>query len=176
MHIYHAMYRLWRIIVLSAVALSASFIAGITVLTLVGAFARYGLNQPLAWNIPIVSYLLLYAIYMGTAYTLYKGDHISVTFALDLLPGRVRPYVEIAGHILGLTAVCVLLWQSAGVVSEAIRMQARDTSILHIPEAATTVVMPVGLSILAVTYCFLIINAIIAHYNNLISSHGSHDA
>jgi TRAP-type C4-dicarboxylate transport system permease small subunit len=67
MHIYHAMYRLWRIIVLSAVALSASFIAGITVLTLVGAFARYGLNQPLAWNIPIVSYLLLYAIYMGTA-------------------------------------------------------------------------------------------------------------
>ena len=154
--------RLWRIVVGAAVALSALLILAIALLVLIGATARYGFGRPLGWNVPVASYLLLYAIYLSVACTLQNDQHIRVTFVLDLLGPRMRARLEVLGHLLGLSAVAVLLWHSGVALHDAISTGATDTSVLHVPEAATKLVMPLGLAMLVVTYVFVALSSLAA--------------
>ena len=134
----------------------------ISLLTLVEIVTRYFLRSPATWTLPISSYLLLYVIYLSTAYTLERRGHVGMEFVVEMLPPGWRRGSERAGDLLGLLFVLLFFWESWRLAWRAISEGQRDISTLNIPLGATTIILPVGLGLMALTYLSMIINGFLA--------------
>ena len=67
----------------AAATLAGFVLLFVTFAIFVDVFLRYFFNRPSIWVTEVSTYLFLYIIFLGTAYTLQKGMHIRVTFLLD---------------------------------------------------------------------------------------------
>ena len=130
----------------------------INVLTLVGVFTRYVLRDPATWTLPLSSYLLLYVIYLGAAYTLERGGHVGMEFVAEMLPPRWRVRCERLQDVLGLAFVLLFFWQAWRIARRAIVEGQRDISTLNVPLSMTTIILPVGLGLMAATYLCMMID------------------
>jgi len=131
----------------------------ITLLTLVEVFTRYVLRDPATWTLPLSSYFLLYVIYLAAAYTLQRGGHVGMEFVVETLPSRCRAQCERVQDCLGLAFVLLFFWESWRIARRAIVEGQRDISTLSIPLSVTTIILPVGLGLMALTYLCMIIDS-----------------
>jgi TRAP-type C4-dicarboxylate transport system permease small subunit len=143
----------------ACVTVACVLIALMSVLTLWEAITRYFFRQPAMWTYPIVSYMLLYSIYLSVAYALQRGRHVGVDFVLEMLSERPRRALERVGHVLGLLFTVVFLYESYRVFSRHLREGQRDISALSLPLAPASIVLVTGLALLAVTYVFVAIDS-----------------
>ncbi len=141
------------------VALACLMIAFMALFTLWEALTRYFFRQPAMWTYPIVSYMLLYSIYLAVAYTLQRGRHVSVDFIVELVPPRPRRIMERLGHALGLTFTVVFLLQSWRLFVRHASEGERDISTLSLPLAAASLVLVVGMGLMGLTYVFVLIDS-----------------
>lgn len=95
----------------ACLALACLMIAGMAVFSMWEAVTRYFFREPAMWTYPIVSYMLLYSIYLAVGYTLQRGGHVSVDFIVEIVPERPRRIMERVGHLLGLTFSMIFLIQ-----------------------------------------------------------------
>jgi len=130
----------------------------INFLTLIEVFTRYILRDPATWTLPLSSYFLLYVIYLATAYTLERGGHVGMEFVVEMLPPRWRTRCERLQDILGFAFILLFFWESWRIARRAIAEGERDISTLHVPLSLTTVILPVGLGLMALTYLCMIID------------------
>ncbi len=138
--------------------------AGIVVinfLILWEVFTRYVLRDPATWTLPLSSALRLYVIYLSTAYTLEHGGHVGMGFVVEMLPAGWRAACERLQHVLGLSFVLLFLWESWRIAERAIVEGERDISTLNLPLSAITVILPVGLALMALTYVGMIVEAFV---------------
>jgi len=124
----------------------------ITFSIFVDVFLRYFFNRPSIWITEVSSYLFLYIIFLGTAYSLQQGLHIRVTFLLDRLgPGLVRVF-DLFTSILAIFFCIVLLWQTSNMAWSAYRESWTSPTMLSAPYAAIYVSMVFGSFLLLVTF------------------------
>lgn len=67
-------------------------------------------------------FLFIYITFFGAIEGFYRRKHIAVDMFVDLLHGASRKAIDIAASILGMVAMCLLLW--GGVINV---MQTYDT-------------------------------------------------
>ena len=79
----------------------------------VDVFLRYCLNRPSIWITEVSTYLFLYIIFLGTAYTLQQGVHIRVTFMLDLFHAKLVRILDLIASLFAIIFCVVLLWQTS---------------------------------------------------------------
>lgn len=120
------------------------------------AYTRYFLRDPAMWTYPSSSYLLLYSVYLAMGYTLQRGGHVSVEFAIEHLPPGTRRWLERMTHVLGLIFVLVFLYQSYRLVARHVAERQLDTSTLGVPLAVGSFGLMLGLALMAVTYVFVL--------------------
>ena len=154
---YRAYERLRRLNLFLLWAAGAAIII-INLLTLVEVFTRYFLRNPATWTLPLTSYLLLYVIYLSTSYTLQQGGHVGMEFVVEMLPARWRSRCERLQDLLGLAFVLLFFWQAWRIARRAIVEGQRDISTLNMPLSVTTIIIPVGLGLMALTYLCMIID------------------
>lgn len=130
----------------------------INFLTLIEVFTRYVLRNPATWTLPLSSYLLLYVIYLATAYTLERGGHVGMEFVVEMLPSRWRLPCERLRDFLGLAFILLFFWEACRIARRAIVEQERDISTLSVPLSVTTIILPVGLGFMALTYLCMIVD------------------
>ncbi|MBI2359474.1 MAG: TRAP transporter small permease subunit [Deltaproteobacteria bacterium] len=130
----------------------------INLLTLIEVFTRYILRNPATWTLPLSSYLLLYVIYLATAYTLERGGHVGMEFVVEMLPASWRARCARLGDFLGLAFVLLFFWETCRITQRAIVERQRDISTLSAPLSVTTIILPVGLGLMALTYVCMIID------------------
>lgn len=141
---------------------ASAAIMGINVFTIWEVFTRYALKDPATWTYPVTSYLLLYTIYLATAYTLQHGGHVRVEIVVEQLPRRLRTVTERLAHLLGLAFILIFLWQGWRLADRAIRDGERDISMLAVPLSLTTIAIPIGLAVMAITYLFMIVESFLS--------------
>ena len=64
--------------------------------------SRYLLNSPTTWSDEIASYLLIAIVFLGLAQNLRLGDHIRIDIITEKVSPRVRIWLELFAHVVGL--------------------------------------------------------------------------
>jgi TRAP-type C4-dicarboxylate transport system permease small subunit len=135
-----------------AATLAGFVLLFVTFSIFVDVFLRYFFNRPSIWVTEVSTYLFLYIIFLGTAYTLQKGMHIRVTFLLDFFNTRVKKIFDILTSLFALTFSVVLLWQTAIMTWAAFTESWTSPTMLNAPYAYIYVIMVLGSFLLVVTF------------------------
>jgi TRAP-type C4-dicarboxylate transport system permease small subunit len=132
---------------------TAAFMIGIAVLIICDIVVeRYILNLTTIWQIDVVTYCIVGATFVGSAYVLMTRGHVNVDVLPLYLKGRVRFWLAVTtgfiafAFVFVLFVVCTVLWYQAWANnwhSETV-WRAR----LWVPYLA----MPVGLGLLVLQY------------------------
>lgn len=145
----------------ACVALACLMIGGMAVFTMWEAVTRYFFRQPAMWTYPIVSYMLLYSIYLAVAYALQRGRHVSVDFIVETVPERPRRIMERIGHSLGLIFSVIFLIQCWRLFARNAAEGQHDISELSLPLAPASAILVVGMAFMSLTYIFVLVDALI---------------
>jgi len=77
---------------------------------------------------------------------------------VEMLPSRCRAPCERVQDCLGLAFVLLFFWESWRIARRAIVEGQRDISTLNMPLSVITIILPVGLGLMALTYLCMIID------------------
>nr|MDA3833858.1 TRAP transporter small permease [Spirochaetales bacterium] len=135
-----------------AATLSGLILLFITLSIFVDVFLRYFFNRPSIWITEVSTYLFLYVIFLGTAYTLQEGMHIRVTFLLDYVGKRTELFLNVFTSILALIFSLVLLWQTSIMTWVAFTDNWTTPSMLNAPYAYIYLAMVIGSFLLVLTF------------------------
>lgn len=75
-----------------------------TALVFANVFLRYVFNYALSWGDEIITYSLLWLVFLGSGVAARQGAHISMEAVLTLLPARMQ-----RGNAIVVNSVCALL-------------------------------------------------------------------
>ncbi|HEY1309344.1 MAG TPA: TRAP transporter small permease subunit [Pseudolabrys sp.] len=139
---------------LSRVAgVAAAFLIGIAVLVICDIVVeRYILNLTTIWQIDVVTYSIVSATFVGSAYVLMTKGHVNVEILPLYLAPRARFWLALCTALLALAFVVLLLILCTQFWYEAWTNTWRSNTVwrarLWIPYSA----MPVGLGLLVLQY------------------------
>ena len=139
---------------ISSVARAASTLAGVAVLAIVVLITydvamRYLFEQPQLFVDEVASFLELFVIFAGLAYTFRTGSHVRVDLLTGRLPGRARGWLRLSGLVLGLVFLAIVIWTTAQSAVTAYRY-GRVSAVMLYPLWAPMALIPLGLALLGV--------------------------
>jgi TRAP-type C4-dicarboxylate transport system permease small subunit len=119
-------------------------VSGITIIAIVflNAVLRFVINIDSAWSREIVTFLMLWTVFLGCAAAAARSAHMRVTEIVALiLPPLGRWWLEIAVNIVTCAVLVLIIWYGARI---AIRTWDQETSVLYWPVGLLYAAMPVG--------------------------------
>ena len=122
---------------------------------------RYVFQSPTLWVMDYSIYFVMWAVLLGSAYTMRTRGHVLVDIVIKKLPPVSRWYVQIAIHIV--IMVFALIITAAGLHScvRAYQMKELTLSALYIPLYYPMSSIPVGFFLMALeefgTVCNLVL-------------------
>lgn len=129
-------------------AVTGGVLVGImTLVVSYAVIARYLVNQPVGWSEEIAIYLMIWAIFLGAAYTLKHDAHIGVDLLLSNLPKAVRRYFHGFHHLAAMAFLGVLLVKGIGQVQLSLMLENRSLD-LDFPLYLSQLAVPVGAALL----------------------------
>ena len=124
----------------------------ITFSIFIDVFLRYFFNRPSIWVTEVSSYLFLYIIFLGTAYSLQQGLHIRVTFLLDRFSPTMVRIFDLITSLLAISFCIVLLWQTSTMAWSAYKEHWTSPTMLSAPYVYIYISMVFGSFLLLVTF------------------------
>ena len=97
------------------------FLAGITLLVVASAVGRYGFASPIPEAFGISRLMLGVAIMWGFASVGYRGSHIKVDLFVEMMPTRLRRFVDMLAWSVLLLFTILLSWKMYDRVASAYR-------------------------------------------------------
>lgn len=134
------------------VARSAATAAGLAVLAIVllityDVAMRFFFEEPQLFVDEVASFLELFVIFGGLAYTFRTGGHVRVDLLTGRLPARARARLRVAALALGLVFLAVVIWTTAQSALTAYRY-GRVSAVMLYPLWAPMALIPLGLALL----------------------------
>jgi len=134
-----------------------AFLAGIlltsmAVLICYSVIMRYLFVRPQGWVVEIVEDSLLYITFLGTAWLLKKGGHVSVELVYERLSPKIQLLFDIFNSLMGLTICLIMTWYSAVTTWDHFQRGAVVVGTIRIPKAILLVVIPIGFFCLLVAF------------------------
>ena len=131
----------------------AAFLIGAAVLVICQMVVeRYLLNMTTIWQIDVVTYCIVGATFVGSAYVLMTRGHVNVDVLPLYLVGRVRYWLAFATTLSGLAfcivlfVLCTLYWREAWVNDW------HSDTVWRAPLWIPYFSMPIGLGLLVLQY------------------------
>jgi len=127
----------------------ATAVAVMVVLVSISSASRYVFNYAISFMEEVAGLLLMVVCFASFAYVFVKGGHIRVTLIMDLLPPRVRTYVELGTRLVLLFYLAIFTKISLDfvIVSYQLDNHTADSGLYEVPWMA---VMPVSGFVLGV--------------------------
>ena len=149
----------------SAVALFAGVIILIIgILTTMEGIARGLFNTPTTWSLNVAQYLLIWAIFLGSAYAFQEKTHVAVDFIREGVGNRwgrgVQRILSLCGYTLALVYVAIIAWNSIDMLEFAIKYDKLTLGIVQIPIVWLYLAMLIGSLSMIVTMFFIIVDLI----------------
>jgi TRAP-type C4-dicarboxylate transport system permease small subunit len=120
------------------------------VMTIIVGYAvvgRYVLSRPIGWSEEISMYLMVWAVYLGAAYTLKEDAHIGVDILISRLKPKTKKIFLIFHYLVGCVIFSILLYKGMEMVNLSFTMNSRSLAI-EFPLYAAHLSVPVGAAIL----------------------------
>ena len=136
----------------------------VVMVSLIGVdiIGRRFFNHPTGISEEVSAYLLVAVTFLGAAYTLVKGGHLSVRAVLEKLPARGQRIMEIVNGMVGVGVCATATWYSSQLVMASIRINSHSSTPLNTPLVIPHALIPLGMGIMGL--------AILAHTIRLIAN------
>ncbi len=123
------------------------FTAVMTVIVGYAVVARYVFNRPIGWSEEISMYLMVWAAFLGAAYTLKEDGHIGVDVLIVNLKPKTRKLFLVGHYVVGIALFAVFLHQGIELVALSLKMDNRSMAI-EFPIWLPHLAVPVGSALL----------------------------
>jgi TRAP-type C4-dicarboxylate transport system permease small subunit len=120
------------------------------IMTLIVTYAvvlRYLLNRPIGWSEEISVYLMIWAVFLGTAYTLKEDAHIGVDLLMKKIPEKMRPWFLLFHYAVGILFLSVLFYKGIQMVDLSFVLDTRSMAI-DFPLYISYLAVPFGSALL----------------------------
>jgi TRAP-type C4-dicarboxylate transport system permease small subunit len=108
---------------------------------------RYLLNRPIGWSEEISIYLMIWAIFLGTAYTLKEDAHIGVDLLLKQIPESMKPFFLLFHYVVATVFLSVLFYKGIEMVKLSFVLDTRSMAI-DFPLYISYLAVPFGSALL----------------------------
>ena len=138
----------------------AAFLIGIAIIIVCQmVFIRYVLVGSTAWQTEVVTFSLVAATLLGSAYVLKERGHVSVGLVMVYAPPKARQIMQMIGDFLVFSFAAIMFWKGAQVTWEAYEGSWTTESIYEFPMWIPYSSMPIGFGLLALQSIACFINA-----------------
>ncbi len=139
-------------IVRAANLVSAACVLILMVLVVADIFGRYLFNSPVPMAYEVGSFLMVFVVFLGLAYTQKMGAHIRVEILTLRLSPRARDVLDILASVLGLILYATITYQS--VIWAWASWQVGDyvAGLINIPRWPSQFAVPLGSALLCLQF------------------------
>jgi TRAP-type C4-dicarboxylate transport system permease small subunit len=144
--------------------LSGVIILIIGILTTMEGIARGLFNAPTTWSLNVAQYLLIWAIFLGSAYAFQEKTHVAVDFIREGVGNRwgkgAQRILSLCGYTFAFVYVAIIAWNSIDMLKLAIKYDTLTLGIVQIPIVWLYLAMLIGSLSMIVTLFFIILDLI----------------
>jgi TRAP-type C4-dicarboxylate transport system permease small subunit len=133
----------------AAALLGGLAVLAITLLISLDVLLRYFLDRPLLFVDEVSSFLQVFVVFGGLAYTFLVGGHVRVDLVSAHLPPGMRAWLRLLTLALGVAFVLVVAWVTGQSALTAYRY-GRVSAVMLYPLWIPMLLIPAGLLLLAV--------------------------
>ncbi|MDD5008809.1 MAG: TRAP transporter small permease [Syntrophorhabdaceae bacterium] len=130
-----------------AAVIGGVFTGIMTLIVGYAVIARYIFNRPIGWSEEISVYLMVWAVFLGAAYTLKEDAHIGVDILISKAPARIRRALLLFHYLVGILFMSILFYHGIDMVALTLKMGSRSLAI-DFPLVLSHLAVPVGSGIL----------------------------
>ena len=123
--------------------LGAILLAFIVLLISVQVVMRYVFQNSLSWSEELVVWTFIWFIWIGVALAFKERKHVKVTFFQDLLPGKLKYYLEVLVDVLIVVFLLIISYQSFKLMSLPYVLS-QNSVVLNTPIVVMYASAPVG--------------------------------
>jgi len=120
---------------------------------------RYMIQSALPWSEELARYAMIYLTFIGVSAGTKSGAHFSVTAIVDVLPAKLRKYVNMAEHTISTVLFSVYLIMSAQMVM-SIYSTHQLTPAMQLPIFIIYLSLPLGFAGTIFRYIQILVNDI----------------
>ncbi len=118
---------------------------------------RYIFNAPTTWSFEVNRYMLIMVVFIGGAWTLPAGGHVSVDIAVEQMEGKRRMILDLVTSVMASIYVLIFLVESIVFTWDAIEHNVKSTEYLAWPLWPIRAFLVIGGLLLLLEYLIKII-------------------
>jgi len=118
-------------------------------MTFFESLARYS-GHPTIWTMEFTEYTLVYLVCLAASYTEKYGDHIRVDFFINLLPRKIKNYVEVFNYFCIILLSITLTYYGVRLSLRSYGFHVLSPTPLRVPLFWVQSILPVGMAMLSV--------------------------
>ena len=128
--------------------LGGCFLLVMIAMTFMESIARYS-GHP-TWSMEFTEYALVYLVFLAISFAEKNGDHIAVDFFINLLPGRIKNYVEIFNYICIILLTLTLTYYGVKLTLKSYAFDVLSPTPLRIPMFWVHGILPIGTAVMSI--------------------------
>ena len=144
--------------------ISGALILIIGLLSVIEIILRGIFSRPTFWSLDVSQYTLIWAIFLGSAYSFQEKGHVAVDFIREALGKRFSVTMwrtlTIIGYFLSVVVIAVFLWNGIEMSRQAIELRRLTIANVQIPIIYLYSAMVVGSVIMLATVCCIILDVL----------------
>lgn len=114
---------------------------------------RYFLRKPIAWELEVTEYLLIFITFLVAAWVLKREGHVKVDIFVNLVKPRIQVLFGIVTSAIGVIVCLVFTWYGAVVTIDHYRENIIiPRSLLGAPYAPILAIIPIGMFFLMLQF------------------------
>jgi len=133
-------------------ALSGILIAYVLLIMSLDVIMRFFFNRPMVWQSDITIYIMVYITFLGTAWLLKKGGHVSIDMLVERLDPPSRAILGIFSSIIGIITTLILTWYGVITVIETFQAGSFYFAQIYIPRFLILGIIPLGSCLLFIQF------------------------
>lgn len=129
-------------------------IAGVTicfliVITFLGVFFRYVMNNPFTWQEELQLMCFVWVIFFGASGAVRSGSHVAIDMIVERLPKAIKKIIEILGYFVVVFVLGYLFTRSVVLIQQ---LSGQTTNILKIPRSLIYSCVPISCVLIILNY------------------------
>ena len=127
-------------------------LVGLLLIVIHEVVVRYVFDSPTLHSVELSEYLLVFVVFMSIGWVLKENRHVAVTFAVNLLPEKVRLVLNTLTSLLTLAFLGILVWKGGKTAMTAYTGNYHSSSLLNFPMWVPYALIPLGALVLSLQY------------------------
>jgi len=151
--------------VLERIIAALAFVSGLLLLFITFSIsytilARFVDFPSPVWVVQFNEYALLWITFLGAAWLLKRGKHVSIDLLTSQLNPRRRPVLDLMHSAMGFGLCGVLFWYAARVTWGQFQRGVVDVQAVDVPKCLVLMVIPVGFLLLDAQFLLNLLGAL----------------